>query len=245
VEALVRAAVRRESGESGAEHYDGEHRHRMPLGLILLAQGWITNPQLQHALDRQRRTGRGRIGHWLTEECGLDQSSITRGLGVQWGCPVLPMEGFDPERMALAAPRLLVEQLGMVPLRMAGKRTLQLAFAERLDASAALALEHMSGLKVESGLVDPAQWKDAQRRLCVCDFVDADFEQLAEIEALPGRIAAAVNKMQPVASRLVRVHRFYWLRLWLESGAMRTREGGVPWTKEDVADRLYAVGREQ
>ncbi len=242
IETMVKTAVRREAGEEATEEGQEVDRHRMPLGLILLAQRWITNPQLQHALDRQRRTGRGLIGQWLTEECGLDSSRITRGLGAQWGCPVLPMEGFDPERMALAAPRLLVEQLGMVPLRMVGKRTLQLAFAERLDASAALAMERISGLKVESGLVDLAQWKDARRRLGACDFVDADFNQVAGIEVLPGRIAAVMNKMQPVASRLVRVHRFYWLRMWLEPNAML---GGVPWTREDVVDRLYAVGTEE
>jgi hypothetical protein len=75
--------------------------------------------------------------------------------------------------------------------------------------------------------------------------VEAGFEQVAEIESLTGKIAAAVNRMQPLASRVVRVHKFYWLRMWLESGAMRTRDGGVPETREDVADRLYTVGTEQ
>jgi hypothetical protein len=237
--------VRREFGEQDAEEQDSEHPHRLPLGLILLAQGWITQAQLQRALDRQRRAGKGHIGGWLTEECGLDHNYITRGLGVQWGCPVLSTEGFDPDRMALAAPKLLVEQTGMLPLRMAGERTLYLGFAERLDPAAALAMELMSELKVESGLMDPVQWKIARQRLCKCEFVEAGFEQVAEIESLPRKIAAAVNTMQPLASRLVRVHQFYWLRMWLESAAMRTRDGGVPGSREDVADRLYTVGTEQ
>jgi hypothetical protein len=245
LETMARTVVQRESGEDDVEEHGTVHRHRMPLGLILLAQGLITQTQLQHALDRQRRAGEGRIGRWLTEECGLDPRCITRGLGVQWGCPVLSMEGFDAQRMAMVAPRLLVEQTGMLPLRIAGERTLQLAFAERLDASAALAVERMSGWKVESGLMDPAQWQAARQRLSECRFVEAAFESIVKIEPLPGRIAAALNRMQPVASRLVRVHEFYWLRMWLESGAMRTHDGGLPWTREDVADRLYAVGGEQ
>lgn len=245
LESMVRPAVRRESGERSSEKYAGQHRHGMPLGLILLAQGWITHPQLQHALDRQRRAGNGRIGRWLTEECGLDQSCITRGLGVQWGCPVLTMEGFDPERMALAAPRLLVEQTGMLPLRIAENRTLYLGFVDRPDAPAALALERMSALKVESGLVDAGEWRAAQQRLCACDCVDAAFEQVVDMESLAGRVASVVNRMQPRASRLVRVHQLYWLRMWLEEGAMGTRDGGVPRAKQDVVDRLYAVGSEQ
>jgi hypothetical protein len=241
---MVRAAVQRESSEGDAER-DTDHRHRMPLGLILLAQGLITQAQLEHALDRQRRAGAGRIGRWLTHECGLDPRCITRGLGVQWGCPVLSMEEFDAERMALVAPRLLVEQTGMLPLRIAGERTLQLAFADRPDASAALAVERMSGLRVERGLMDPAQWQAGWDRMCASSFVDATFDLVAEIESLPGRIAVALKRMQPVASRLVRVHEFYWLRMWLESAAMRTRDGGLPWTREDVADQLYTVGGEQ
>jgi hypothetical protein len=245
LETMARAGVQRESGEEDAEGRGAEHRHRMPLGLILLAQGWITQAQLEHALDRQRRAGKGRIGSWLTQECGLDPRHITRGLGVQWGCPVLSMEGFDAQRMALAAPRLLVEQTEMLPLRIAGARTLQLAFADRPDASAALAVERMSGLKVESGLMDPSPWAAGRQRLGQCRFVEAAFEPVGKVESLPGRIAAALSRMQPMASRLVRVHQFYWLRMWLESGAMRTRDGGLPWTSEDVADRLYAVGGEQ
>jgi len=245
LETIARTAVRRESGEGSTESEEGEHRHRMPLGLILMAQGWITHPQLQHALAKQRRAGRGLIGHWLTEECGLDHGSITRGLGVQWGCPVLPMQGFDPARMALAVPRLLVEQVGMVPLRVAGKRTLQLAFASRPDASAAFAMERMSGLKVESGLVDEPQWKAAHGRLCESEFVDAAFEQVATVELLPGKIAETLNKMQPRGSRLVRVHELFWLRMWLELDETGPRKGGVPWTREATADRLYAVGTEQ
>ena len=65
---------------------------------------------------------------------------------------------------------------------------------------------------------------------------------VATHEDLARRVASVVQRMQPRASRLVRVHQFYWLRMWLESGAMRTGDGGVPRTKEDVADRIYVVG---
>jgi hypothetical protein len=242
VETMVESAVRREFAESGAADEGSEHRHRVPLGLVLLAQGWITHPQLQHALAVQRRAGRGRIGQWLVDECGLKEERVTHALGVQWNCPVLAMEGFDPAAMALVAPKVLVERLGMVPLRIAGERILYLGFEDRLDASAAFAIERMSGLKVESGLVDGTQLKVARKRLCEFDFVDATVEEVAEVESMPKRVASALATKRPKASRLVRVHKFYWLRMWLESGAMRHSEGGVPATREDVVDRVYTVG---
>jgi hypothetical protein len=243
--AIVSAAIRRESAEAGAAGEDTQHNHRLPLGLILLGQGWITHAQLQRALDAQRRAGSGRIGRWLIEECGVRPDQITRALGMQWGCPVLRTDGFDPDAMALAAPRLLVEAMGVVPLRTAGRRFLYLAFVDRPDASTAFALERMSGLKAESGLADPAQWSAAQRMLCASGFVEQKFEQVVDIESMSRKIASTLAGMQPRASHLVRVHQFYWLRMWLEEGAMSTPDGGIPPMKEDVVDRIYKVGREQ
>ena len=245
VQALVEAAVRREAGDGGLGEEGWQHRHRVPLGLVLLAQGLITQPQLQHALDRQRCAGHGRIGSWLVAECGLKEERVTRALGLQWNCPVLPVDGFDPAAMALLAPKALVERVGMLPLRIAGGRILYLAFEDRLDSSAALAMERMSGLKVESGLVDGERLKAARQRLCECEFIEAEHEQAVDSESMSRRIALALGKIQPRASRLVRLHQSYWLRMWLETGAMSTREGGVPATREDIVDRIYTVGHEQ
>ena len=241
VEAIAFAALRRESGEGEEIEGANAHRHRVPLGLILLGQGWITQSQLQRALEMQQRAGSGRIGRWLTEECGVATDCVTRGLGMQWGCPVIGIEGFQPEAMVRAAPRLLIETLGMVPLRVVGRRILYLAFADRMDASAAFAMERMSGLKVESGLANAAELRAARDRLCACDFVDARYDQVADLESMAKRMAAAVVKFKPRASRLVRIHEFYWLRMWLEEGSMSSGNGGIPASKEDVADRVYEL----
>jgi len=245
IEAIVSTAVRREFGDGYIVDEEREHHHRVPLGLVMLAQGWITHPQLQHALMAQKRAGRGRIGSWLVAECGLKEEYVTRALSMQWSCPVLSVDGFDPGAMSLLAPRMLIEKLGMVPLRIAGDRILYLAFEDRLDASAALAMERMSGLKVESGLADGLHLKYARQRLYQSDFVPARYEQVADMESLTRKMALTLGKMQPRSSQLVRVHQFYWLRMWLETGAMRTRDGGVPLTREDVVDRVYSVGFEQ
>jgi hypothetical protein len=242
MKAIVQTALRRELAEDQYTHEERKHQHRVPLGLVLMAQGLITHSQLQHALDMQRRAGSGRIGSWLISECGLKEERVTRALGLQWNCPVLPIEGFDAQAMALLAPRELVKRVGMLPLRIAGGRILYLAFEDQLDASAAYAMERMSGLKVESGLVNGAQLKTAWHLLRECDFIDTAFEQVDDIESMSSKIASALGRLQPRASRLVHVHQYFWLRMWLETGAMSTREGGIPATKEDVADRLYTIG---
>lgn len=237
--ALVRAAVRREASDGIA--VAGPHRHRVPLGLVMLAQGWITQEQLRRALHAQREHGTGRIGDWLVAECGVDTERVTRGLSMQWNCPVLTTEGFSPEAMAGVMPRLFVEELGMLPLRVAGSRILYLGFEDRMDASLALAVEQMAELQVQSGLVSESQFAAARDRLLECEGVELKTETFADTDALVARATALLEHKQPVASRLVRVHGYLWLRMWLEVSALG-RVGTPHNSKEDVLDYVFSVG---
>jgi hypothetical protein len=235
---MVQTAVRRELGDASASA--APHRHRVPLGLLMLAQGWISHPQLQKALAAQRANGTGRIGDWLMSECGLEVEQIVRGLSMQWGCPVLTMEGFSPERMGLVMPKVFVEEFGLVPLRVAGSRILYFGFADRLDASAAFAVEKMTELKVESGVMEGAQFAVAQCRLLDSNGVDTKLEGVKDEDAMVARITAVLEQQRPIASRLVRLHRYYWLRMWLERGVF-TRAGSLPLTAEDVSDYVFTI----
>lgn len=161
--------------------------------------------------------------------------------GMQWGCPVLTTEGFSPEAMALVMPKVFVERFGLLPLRVAGSRILYLGFADRLDASAAFAAEQMTGLKVESGVVEGSLFEAARSRLLTCDSVEAKLEAAEDRDAMTARITAILEQKQPIASRLVRLHQYHWLRLWLERGAMG-KAGRLPATGEDVMDTIFTVG---
>lgn len=238
---LVSAAVRRETGDGVRGDTDEPHRHRVPLGLVLLAQGWISHPQLQRALEVQRASGRGRIGDWLTQSCGLDEERITRGLGMQWSCPVLTTDGFSAVSMALVMPKRLIAEFGLIPLRIAGSSVLYLAFEERMNAAVALGVERMSGLKVESGLLSGRQFEQARAAILGADGVPVKIKLAADRDALTAGIVRAVEQAQPVAARLVRIHQYYWLRMWLEKGAT-VGVGTVPPDAEDVEDQLFLVG---
>jgi hypothetical protein len=241
---MVQAAVRRELGDSGTSTVAAPHRHRVPLGLLMLAQGWITHPQLQKALAAQRESGTGRIGEWLMSECGLEADQVVRGLSMQWGCPVLTIEGFSPENMALVMPRVFAEEFGILPLRVAGSRILYLGFADRLDASAAFAMEQMTELKVESGVVEAAQFEVARERLLASEGVEMKLETTKDKDTMAARITAILEQKQPIASRLVRLHHYYWLRLWLERGVFG-KAGSVPVTHEDVVDYVFTIAAQQ
>lgn len=207
----------------------------------MLSQGWITQAQLRRALDAQRRAGTGRIGEWLMAECGVEAEQITRGLSMQWSCPVLSVEGFCAEAMALVMPQLFVEEFGLLPLKTAGGRILYLAFEDCLDASASLAIEQMTGLKVESGVLNEAHLRMARSKLLQCDAVVMKLEASPDVDALSGRITGILEHKQPIAARLVRLHQYYWLRLWLENGA-RGKLGALPASREDMVDYVFTAG---
>jgi hypothetical protein len=159
---------------------------------------------------------------------------------MQWGCPVLTTEGFSPENMALVMPRVFVEEFGILPLRVAGSRILYLGFADRLDASAAFAMEQMTELKVESGVVEACQFEAARGRLLAGEGVEMKLETTKDKDTMAGRITAILEQKQPIASRLIRLHQYYWLRLWLERGVFG-RAGSVPVTNEDVVDHVFTI----
>src|SRR5260370_4696556 len=210
---MVRAGVGGERGDGGASS-PAPHRHRVPLGLLMLAQGWITHPQLQKALAAQRESGTGRIGEWLMSECGLEAEEIVRGLSMQWGCQVLTTDGFSPEAMALVMPKVLVEKFGLLPLRVAGSRILYLGCADRLDASAAFATEQMTELKVESGVVAGASFEAARSRLLACDGVETKLEAAADEDAMAGGDKWIPEKKATRRSSPGRVRSYYFDRVW-------------------------------
>jgi len=242
--AMVRQAIAREIGGGELERVGDDtvqHRHRIPLGLVLLGQGWITHPQLRKALEMQRLKGSGRIGDWLISECGLRDEWITRGLSVQWNCPVLATEGFSPETMARAIPRPFIEEYGILPVRIAARRILYVGFQDHLDASSAFAVEQMSGLRTVCGVIGEARYRKARESVLGCRPVEWKRVRVADRDALARSIERAIDQQKPTSSRLVRLHKYYWLRLWQESeGSVRTARQ-VP-SPGEAADYLFTIG---
>lgn len=191
-----------------------QHRHRVPLGLLMLEHGWITAAQLRGALEGQRLNGAGRLGHWLMAKEGVSERLVARALGLQWSCPVLPLETHDAEGMAPALPRLFADAYGALPLRVAAGRMLYLGFEDRPDPVLALAVERMTGLRVESGVVEGSRFRTAHMRLLEARFPAVELVETASEAALVRVLARVVERARPVESRLVRVHDCLWLRMW-------------------------------
>ena len=230
----VRTAVRREleGRKAGAER----HRHRVPLGLLMLEQGWINEKQLRSAVENQRAQGGGRIGQWLMVREGVAEELVTRALGLQWSCPVLPLHTHDAGALAPLLPRFFVDAFGALPLRVAASKVIYLGFEDHLDPVLALALERVSGQRVEIGIIAGSQFAPAHMRTLEAAFPPVELIEAASEHALVRALARRVEQVRPVESRLVRVHDCLWLRLWTKA-----QNGPIP-EPAGVRDVICTLG---
>ncbi|MGC1781836.1 MAG: hypothetical protein WA708_04895 [Acidobacteriaceae bacterium] len=244
--ALVEQAVERELGD-GTPLEPQKHMHRVPLGLLMLSQGWITREQLRTALEAQRAAGKGRIGAWLMRQCNLPEERVTRALSMQWGCPVLSLVNHQPEMVATMIPRVLLDTYGMVPLRTGSSRLAYLAFEDRMDSTVALAVGRMSNLRIEAGVVTASQFLRAHERMMAAVFPKSQLVEAKSTSVVAREVANAIERVRPHQAKLVRMHRYFWLRLWRTaanaspSASMHAGvAGGVPRMHqvEDVLIRL-------
>ena len=233
--ALVETAIRRER-EGRAAAPPESRSHRIPLGLVMLEQGWISATQLRRAIEAQRAAGGGRLGGWLVRREGVREELVTRALGVQWSCPVLGLDHHDPEGMTGFLPRLFVDAFGALPLRAAAGKLLYLGFEERLDPALALAVERMTGMRVESGLVHGSLFRAAHTRMLAARFPPIELIEAASEPAAAQAIARSVERARPLDARLVRAHECLWLRMWT-----RTPSGPYP-DPPSVRDLICSIG---
>ena len=90
--------------------------------------------------------------------------------------------------------------------------------------------------RVESGLVRESLFGPAHRRMLSARFPSADLIEAGSEPALAQALAGAIERARPVASRLVRVHEYLWLRMWREAQA-----GPMP-ERNSIQDLICLIG---
>jgi hypothetical protein len=244
--AVVELCLRREM--EGRDELSPLHRHRIPIGLILMEQGWISQEQLKAALEAQRQAAKAaeegertvpRLGSLLLGQ-GLEERLLTRALGMQWSCPVLSIGNYRPEGVASLVPRLFVDAFGVLPLQVAGSSVLYVAFEDRIDRCLTFGLERMTGLRVEAGVADSSEFSNAHSRMLGARFPAARLVEAANPVVLVRALTDIIEAAKPAEARLVRVHDYFWLRMRHSAGA--GRQGAVP-AVDEVEDVLCSLAR--
>ena len=190
--------------------------HRMPIGLLMLSRGAISDAQLKHALSLQRRKGNTRIGKCLQEIGAATEKDITAGLAAQWGCPVYPLED-SPEslRHASLLPVMLLESGRMLPVHVLRiPQTLYLAFVEGIDRNALYAVEQMLGLRTVPCIVSESAYLSTIEELTnLGDTQTTVFESRFEPREMARTTRSYALKVGASAVWMVRSGRFVWVRL--------------------------------
>lgn len=230
LQARVASFVRRGVGVP-MQAQQHEHHHRIPLGLLLLSQGAISQEQLRFARQRSESTGE-RVGDVLMRDCGLPEQRLLRGIATQWGCSSWNVNGAIPDGMASAAPNVVLRATGMLPLRLQSDGTLSVAFVDAPDASAVFALRRIHNCAVDAGIAGVRDFVAATNQLMMQQTVSVE-EHLCADEAEVIRILTrTIQRLAPVQARWVRLHDMFWIRMWLEPAALAGGFGQI----EDVKD---------
>jgi hypothetical protein len=220
LEEMVRSAMSREAAAHAEEvTATATHQHRVPLGLMLYSQGVITQSQLRAALDAQKQAAQSeqpqrRIGRWLIQQRSLNELQLARALSAQWNCPLYSAERLDVKQAAQLLPRLLVESCGVVPLRRSASGRLLIAYEERLDHCVNLALERMHRVPVEAGVLPSSEFRSARAELIDARFPKLRLIEVANRNVLVRAMVKRMEEFQPLDATLVRVHEYFWLRMW-------------------------------
>ncbi len=181
----------------------------------MLSRGHLTNPQLRLALQAQNTEGRGRIGGWLETLGFATEAQVTAALGMQWGCPVLPLFADGDSRCRGMLPFRLMETFRILPVQyVAATRMLYLAFSEGVDYTALYAIEQMLDCRTEACLIRKSAMDTVferighERRAGEMLFEGGrDPEEMARITC------SYVLKLGAGHTRMVACGKYVWVRL--------------------------------
>ncbi len=190
-------------------------RHRVPLGLLMLARGFLSEEQLQTVLAAQRQARQGKIGYWAQRLNFATERQVLTALSLQWSCPVLALQTPPDFTCTEMIPWKLLQSLRMMPVRFIRSTGLvYIALCEGIDHAALLAIEQMLRCHVVPCLVSDHEmdgWierKSSWRAPGVQVFNQTSgTAEMARITAsYAGRLSA--NQIQ-----IVRCGRYGWVRL--------------------------------
>jgi len=196
--------------------------HRMPIGLLLLSRGVITEAQLKEALALQREKGTGRLGKFLREIRAATEHDIVAGLASQWGCPVYTLS--SPEQSlpyASLLPLLLLESVRMLPVNhIRIQQMLYLAFVEGIDRNALYSVEQMLRLRTIPCVVAESAYLGAMEELRRVESVPTTvFESPLESREMARTTRSYAWQVGANEVWMVRSGRFIWVRLRNPQGA--------------------------
>jgi len=192
-------------------------RHRIPLGLVMLSRGQLTNRQLRLALEAQQDDRNRRLGEWLEKLGFATEQQVTAALGLQWACPVLADSSKRDRDCARLLPYRLLESFRMLPIQFVeATRTFYFAFSEGIDYPALYAVEQMLDCRAEACLLSRRALDAALEQIArEAGRRDLLFEGWRDASEMARITASYVLKLGMKEARMAGCGDYIWVRLRL------------------------------
>lgn len=190
--------------------------HRVPLGLLLLGRGIISDVQLKSALEAQREAGVDRLGRWLVRLGVASAEDVSTALAAQWGCGLFPIERDHRYReCSLMLPLALLESSRMLPVHfLPASELLFVAFSEDIDHTSLYSIERLRGGRTEPCVVTESAMEQAFEEIRgVSRPAEIVFETLWGAPEMARTVRDYAVKLGADDLRLARPRRFLWARL--------------------------------
>lgn len=131
---------------------------RMPLGLLMIRYGLLSDSQFKEVKDEQREAG-VEFGEFLVRQGSLSEKQVTAVRAAQWGCPVftVPQWGIPTE---IHIPSTLMRLYSMIPLHyVATTNLLLVGFVHGVEYGILYAIEKITGCKTQACFVTPSDFQ--------------------------------------------------------------------------------------
>jgi len=190
-------------------------QHRIPLGLLMLSRGQLSNWQLRSALEAQHTSGCHRLGEWLEKLGFATEQQITAALGLQWACPVLSARVTPDSRCVRMVPFRILQSYRMLPIQFVeATRTFYLAFSEGIDYAVLNAMEQMLDCRTEACLVSRSAMEETLEKIgrdrAAGDLLFEGWRHASEMARIT---CSYVLKLGAKEVRAVACGRYIWVRL--------------------------------
>lgn len=193
---------------------------RIPLGLLLLGQGIISEAQLRFALDEQRRSGQRRIGEWLVELGMASSQDVLRALALQQNCPLLGDSAKRSVPMDIHFPLHLSRRYRAVPVHFSrSDGRLYMGFAGPVSHRLAASAAHLMRAQVYPCVISQnlysrasAQWERASQGEAVCVEVRQTLAETAHM------IASYAEQTEAERCAAAQCEEYIWIRLYGSAG---------------------------
>ena len=139
-------------------HEPATHVERMPLGLMLVSHGLLSNTEFREVRDEQKDVG-GEFGELLVRRGSVSEKQVTFYRATQWGCPVFTLSEHVMEP-SIHVPQTLMQFYSMIPLHYAAATNLLLiGFVRGVEYGLLYAIEKMTGCKTQACFVTPSDFR--------------------------------------------------------------------------------------